>query len=882
MPHRSKPSNGSVLIAGNNPPLIKLLENSFLEKEIKNKTLTDNSSVDTDYVIYIFNPTVGPTNIADLVNILNRHHNLRAKFLLLLQVTNLTNSSADQSYIDICTSICQSKNLDYRIVLVADLLAPQTQFQVSHLDNLVKDSFKKGLLDISKAGNTKLYPLYYSDFFDGLARSLFIHGTASMTFYFGGSAINDIDFSLLLKKVHNNLDINLDINQVNNQTSPTIALDDKIDETSAYLNWLPQTELEDSLTKFQLTPSYIATKVIAKEVPKVTNKTIKSVEIHGLFKLTLLFLASSFLLIFIFFSAFSFLLISSLKETSNAYQSLQIGDTKNTDLKLTRSISNLKLSQFFFSPLSPIIHLISPTASSNINTGYLLLFHSGQALTNLNNLYKLASAFYQDSVTNNAVDIKNISTGLSSGLEAFQTELTQLYLLKQNLPSSPKILGLFSLNLPQNLSVENFKHLKSQINSALVLVKALPLAISPGKTSHFLVLIQDNNEYRPTGGYLNSYSLLTFDGNKLIDVKTDSALHLDSKLQGVVKPPDQYEKLTGQANWSFSNSNYFSDFSDSAKQAAWFYEKQTGVTVDAVIGLNLTFYEKLLSLSNPVKLTSGQEVTAQNLRQLLSDPNQDPAADNLTQLSNDIFNQIRSQSYPPALIARSLLDTISSSDLNIYFSNPSLEKQIETTNLAGIIKPVSCPPQFTSHICQADTFYFNESNFSVDKSNHNESRLIQYQTTISAQGDLDYQVIVDFSNPPHKNLIRLYTPPELVVTSVTLDEQVIPKETIIINKKNNLSEIEFPLEFNLSPDHHLVIKLQSSLSLNLADQNFSYVLTTLKQPGIANTDQIVTIDYPNSYKPSLISLPATIGPSIIFKSMPAATSTYAVSFSATR
>ena len=166
MPHRSKPSNGSVLIAGNNPPLIKLLENSFLEKEIKNKTLTDNSSVDTDYVIYIFNPTVGPTNIADLVNILNRHHNLRAKFLLLLQVTNLTNSSADQSYIDICTSICQSKNLDYRIVLVADLLAPQTQFQVSHLDNLVKDSFKKGLLDISKAGNTKLYPFYYSDFFD--------------------------------------------------------------------------------------------------------------------------------------------------------------------------------------------------------------------------------------------------------------------------------------------------------------------------------------------------------------------------------------------------------------------------------------------------------------------------------------------------------------------------------------------------------------------------------------------------------------------------------------------------------------------------------------------------------------------------------------------
>lgn len=142
-----------------------------------------------------------------------------------------------------------------------------------------------------------------------------------------------------------------------------------------------------------------------------------------------------------------------------------------------------------------------------------------------------------------------------------------------------------------------------------------------GETRTYLLLLLNNTEMRPGGGFIGAYAVMEIDGGRprLIKVEGTEVLDnaADKKLMPV--PPEPIKKYLGLDRWYFRDSNWSPDFASSSAKALELYKKEKGEAadrIDAVIGLTPTVAEKLLELTGPVTV-NGQSYDAKNFTENL-------------------------------------------------------------------------------------------------------------------------------------------------------------------------------------------------------------------------------------------------------------------------
>lgn len=131
----------------------------------------------------------------------------------------------------------------------------------------------------------------------------------------------------------------------------------------------------------------------------------------------------------------------------------------------------------------------------------------------------------------------------------------------------------------------------------------------------YLLVFQNDNELRATGGFMGSFALVDFKNGKIENVAIPQGGTYDVKagLNQKIVPPQAISLLKGL--WEFQDSNWWPDFPTSAKNVKWFYEKSGGPTVDGVIAINSSFLGDLLMITGPVNLPQyGKMITAENFQ----------------------------------------------------------------------------------------------------------------------------------------------------------------------------------------------------------------------------------------------------------------------------
>jgi hypothetical protein len=114
----------------------------------------------------------------------------------------------------------------------------------------------------------------------------------------------------------------------------------------------------------------------------------------------------------------------------------------------------------------------------------------------------------------------------------------------------------------------------------------------------YLLLFQNNQEMRATGGFIGSYGIVKINKGKVEKIFVDDIYNPDGQLIDRIVPPLPVQKIS--ANWSLHDSNWFVDFPVSARKAIDFYERTGGPTVDGVIALTPVMIEKILEVTGPV------------------------------------------------------------------------------------------------------------------------------------------------------------------------------------------------------------------------------------------------------------------------------------------
>ena len=171
-----------------------------------------------------------------------------------------------------------------------------------------------------------------------------------------------------------------------------------------------------------------------------------------------------------------------------------------------------------------------------------------------------------------------------------------------------------SLTQKMQLLTSKLPEVRAKINQVRVILPLIPSLIAQDSKKTYLLLFQNSAEIRPTGGFIGSYGLLTFEKGKLLDLDVQDIYAADGQLQGFIQPPKPIEAFLGKNTWFFRDSNWDPDFTVSAARAEWFLNKTTGHNVDGVIAVNLPAVKLLLQATGPITLADfDQQVTSDNL-----------------------------------------------------------------------------------------------------------------------------------------------------------------------------------------------------------------------------------------------------------------------------
>ena len=134
----------------------------------------------------------------------------------------------------------------------------------------------------------------------------------------------------------------------------------------------------------------------------------------------------------------------------------------------------------------------------------------------------------------------------------------------------------------------------------------------------FLVLAQNEDELRPTGGFISAVGLLTIDGGKFTNVEFRDSYAVDNPKRPALPPPPDMTRFMGATQWFIRDANWAPDFPQTAKTAEQFYQLDQGVSVDGTMAVDQRMVALLLRALGPLTLPGYPDsITAGNVVDLM-------------------------------------------------------------------------------------------------------------------------------------------------------------------------------------------------------------------------------------------------------------------------
>jgi hypothetical protein len=171
--------------------------------------------------------------------------------------------------------------------------------------------------------------------------------------------------------------------------------------------------------------------------------------------------------------------------------------------------------------------------------------------------------------------------------------------------------------------IETIKSFSAGANEALtqyrpVLLRLPSLAGAEGTRRKYLVLFQNDNELRPTGGFLTAYAIINVDNGKVEAEKSDDIYELDKKFTKKEPiPPKLGKYLTTETRFNMRDMNIDPDFKASMDQFIANYKQIKGEPqdIDGVIAIDTEFLKDLMTILGPINVPGYGTFTTENVPQ---------------------------------------------------------------------------------------------------------------------------------------------------------------------------------------------------------------------------------------------------------------------------
>lgn len=426
---------------------------------------------------------------------------------------------------------------------------------------------------------------------------------------------------------------------------------------------------------------------------------------------------------------------------------------------------------------------------------------------------------------------------------------------------------------------------RKKIEIAAKVAGVLPEIVgAEGKRKEYLVLLQNENELRPGGGFIGSYAILSFEGGRLSNLDIRDIYEADGQLKGHVEPPEEIKKYLGEAGWYMRDANWQADFVRAAKDIEWFLEKETGRKVDGVVGVNLAVVKAILSVTGEIYVADFKEkINKDNLYEQAEFyaetkffPGSNQKASFLGGVGRQLFEEIKGLKNEKKLeLAAKVAEMLDRNEVQVAFGEKNLGRWAAEMGWDGSIYQGKCAQER----CYADYLYLVEANLGVNKANYfikrNVEQLVEVGTRLMGRVvKINYENTAKSKVWPggdYKNYLRVYLPEEINLAEVSVMEsgraeskKVYTGEEMKIRVVNGKKEVGLLVEVPIMKK--MTVELRYSNEVNLEGKDkFSYLNYIQKQSGFGDTGWVSLVSFPEGWQPVQVQPVASMaGNKILF------------------
>jgi hypothetical protein len=409
---------------------------------------------------------------------------------------------------------------------------------------------------------------------------------------------------------------------------------------------------------------------------------------------------------------------------------------------------------------------------------------------------------------------------------------------------------------------------------------------SPNDPQTYLLLAQNHDELRATGGFISGIGIVQIAAGELTSLEISDSYAVDDYSKGYPPPPEPLQRFMLAGYWVPRDANWSPDFPTAARQVQSLYSLSTGQETDGVIAFDQSAISSILSVLGPLHLPDFSEpITADNIEAVIHqawapDPQEgltrewwEHRKDFMPQLGNALVGRLLSIRDQGTLIrlAQQILTTVKSGHLLLYFDHPQVQAILSNSGLDNAVR-----------IDENDYLLLVDSNIGFNKTDAVIQRSVAYHLDLTTPSNPQATLTLNYTHTVaedipciHKasygsgtyqdlqtrcywNYWRVYLPPDTQL--VDYSRLPVPGEWLL-NKEDWNGKVSAQLgEHNAlvlsgllvlptasSQDIWLKLSLPPRLVQQDASGNIIYRLRVQKQAGLDNLPFTLQVTPPSGY-----------------------------------
>lgn len=355
-----------------------------------------------------------------------------------------------------------------------------------------------------------------------------------------------------------------------------------------------------------------------------------------------------------------------------------------------------------------------------------------------------------------------------------------------------------------------------------------------GQQRTLLVLLQNNLEIRPGGGFLSAFAIVKIKNGKILSMETYDLSNFDKQTPNNIKPPYPMKETGYIDSWKMRDSNFSPDFETNAKKAEEFYALGGGnEKFDGVVGITANMLTSILKITGPIQIedypgtySSENAIISLEYQVEKAFEQQGIAKGDRKSVMNDLAREIEKKVLAFSIkenfqLLKILMQDLDKKDIQLYFSNAELQKKVRGVLWAGAV----------DQTWSKDYLMLIDANLGSFKSDYYVKRSFDYRVDLSkeipeAHLKITYQHTAkqkDWMTRDYVDYLRIY----------------VPKDSQFVDQKN-LQYADSGAEFGkkyfdgmvvVPIDETTVVEVNYTLPKTIKD---SYDLKIQKQAGLSD------------------------------------------------